>query len=281
MDIKKISLLAIILFSSLLSYAQEINIIVKAPEQVSVEDEFTVRFIVQGSRNAKPTKDPLEIKGFETILGSPTISTSISTYIVGGKETVEESIIFVYIFKATKKGKYKIPRTEFVINDDKFKSDEFEIEVKSDKDWKFDKKIKEEEAFIKTIVSKDKVNLGDTLTVTYRLYTTMDIRQIKDIYHPRTNDFYASIMPIYVDGFSTETVGEKEYNVIDIRKVILQPRMLGEKKYPKGEAIIEFLIPTGRKQKDIQGYSYDEVILDTKKVLMDEVSITVLNMVGL
>lgn len=284
MSIKKASFATIIfiLFSTMLSYAQEAKIIVNAPSQVSVGDEFIVRFVIQDAKDVTPAKASLDLAGAELISKTPSISTSMSTYFSGGEQVVERSVVLSYFFRAVKKGKYKIPRIEFIVDDDNSVwSDEFKIEVQSETDLKADKKIKEGEAFIKTIISKNNVNLDDTLTVTYRLYTTMDIRQIKDIYHPRTNDFYASIMPIYADGFKQEKIGKKEYNVIDIRKIVLQPRTLGEKQYPKGEAIIEFLIPTGRKQKDMRGNSYDEVILDTKKILLDSISVTVLDLVGL
>lgn len=278
----KIVLLILTVFLSVSAiYAQDIKVTVKAPEEVSVGDRFILRFIVEGTNKATPDKEGFKMKNFELGSEKPSVTSSSSTYFQSGEQVVDKKLIFSYELTALKKGIFKVPEMKFTVDDQVYKSDSPKIRVKENSTKELNKKAKEGEAFIKTIVSKNKANLKDTLTVTYRLYTTMNIRQVKDIYHPQTNDFYASIIPVYSDGFKQEKIGNKEYNVIDIRKIILQPRTLGKKTFPRSEAIVEFLLPTGRQQTDIYGNPYDEVVLDTKKLTMDPVTIEVLDLIGL
>lgn len=257
------------------SFAQKVKVKVDAPKEVWEKEEFRVAYIVEGDKGdiSDNISDMLKVdafKNFDVIYG-PSYGYSASTISKEGKSETTYTLKATYVLTAPKKGKYSLPKAEIVIDGKKYKSDIASIEVKS-----ISKTEKENEAFIRTIVSRKAVNLSDTLTLTYRLYTTMDIRQIVRADFPDTNGFYANNMITRSrQTFKTEEYNGKTYNVVDLRKMILQPRSTGVKIIPAGSVTIEFGIPTGKKIKDRWGDTYNEVIRKTEKIPIEEVKVSV------
>jgi len=262
------------IFSVSISFAtaQENKVSVKAPETVNTGEQFRVTYVVESD---KEVKEPVIIKnmdGFEILYG-PSLSMSSSTTFKDGKRVQSFSANSTYLLRATKKGTYSLPRAEVTIDGKKYKSDNFKIEVKSQEDNVA--KAEKVDAFIKVIASKNSVNLTDTLTLSYRLYTTKDIYKILDADFPYTGNFYSSNITRSRQSFSEEVIDGKVYKVIEIRKVLLQPKKIGVETISDGSVTVQYSTPTGRKVRDIWGDVYDESVTNNKVLKIDSVVIRV------
>lgn len=266
----------LVLFFALSFYislaGQENKVRIKAPETVTVGEQFTVAYIVESD---KEVKEPVIIKnmnGFEILYG-PSLSASSSTVFKKGKRVQAFSATSTYILRAPEKGKFSLPQAEVNIDGKKYKSESFKIEVRSLEENIA--KVKDVDAFLKVVASKTSVNLSDTLTLSYRLYTTKDIYKIVDADFPYLNDFYSSDITRLRQSFSEEVINGKTYKVVEMRKLLLQPRKIGEMVLPEGSVTVQYSTPTGRKVRDIWGDVYDESVTNDKVLKIDSVVIRV------
>ncbi|MBS5796127.1 MAG: BatD family protein [Dysgonomonas mossii] len=266
----------LVLFFALSFYislaGQENKVRIKAPETVTVGEQFTVAYIVESD---KEVKEPVIIKnmnGFEILYG-PSLSASSSTVFKKGKRIQSFSATSTYILRAPEKGKFSLPQAEVNIDGKKYKSESFKIEVRSLEENIA--KVKDVDAFLKVVASKTSVNLSDTLTLSYRLYTTKDIYKIVDADFPYLNDFYSSDITRLRQSFSEEVINGKTYKVVEMRKLLLQPRKIGEMVLPEGSVTVQYSTPTGRKVRDIWGDVYDESVTNDKVLKIDSVVIRV------
>lgn len=266
----------LVLFFALSFYislaGQENKVRIKAPETVTVGEQFTVAYIVESD---KEVKEPVIIKnmnGFEILYG-PSLSASSSTVFKKGKRVQSFSATSTYILRAPEKGKFSLPQAEVNLDGKKYKSESFKIEVRSLEENIA--KVKDVDAFLKVVASKTSVNLSDTLTLSYRLYTTKDIYKIVDADFPYLNDFYSSDITRLRQSFSEEVINGKTYKVVEMRKLLLQPRKIGEMVLPEGSVTVQYSTPTGRKVRDIWGDVYDESVTNDKVLKIDSVVIRV------
>ena len=266
----------LVLFFALSFYislvGQENKVRIKAPETVTVGEQFTVAYIVESD---KEVKEPVIIKnmnGFEILYG-PSLSASSSTVFKKGKRVQAFSATSTYILRAPEKGKFSLPQAEVNIDGKKYKSESFKIEVRSLEENIA--KVKDVDAFLKVVASKTSLNLSDTLTLSYRLYTTKDIYKIVDVDFPYLNDFYSSDITRLRQSFSEEVINGKTYKVVEMRKLLLQPRKIGEMVLPEGSVTVQYSTPTGRKVRDIWGDVYDESVTNDKVLKIDSVVIRV------
>lgn len=266
----------LVLFFALSFYislaGQENKVRIKAPETVTVGEQFTVAYIVESD---KEVKEPVIIKnmnGFEILYG-PSLSASSSTVFKKGKRVQAFSATSTYILRAPEKGKFSLPQAEVNIDGKKYKSESFKIEVRSLEENIA--KVKDVDAFLKVVASKTSVNLSDTLSLSYRLYTTKDIYKIVDADFPYLNDFYSSDITRLRQSFSEEVINGKTYKVVEMRKLLLQPRKIGEMVLPEGSLTVQYSTPTGRKVRDIWGDVYDESVTNDKVLKIDSVVIRV------
>ncbi len=250
-------------------FGQSTKIIIKAPESVLVGEQFRVDYVIEGDN---VVKEPIIIKNMEnfSILYGPAVSSSTAISFKNGKRVAVYTSTSTYYLEAQKGGKYTLPKVELVIAGKKYKSDAFKIEVKSIND-----EVENIDAFVKTIVSKSSVNLSDTLMLTYRLYTTKEIRRVINSDFPWIYDFYSTHVARSRQLFSEETINGKKYKVVDLRSLILQPRNTGQITIPGGQISLEYSTPTGRKVRDMWGDVYDEAIKTEKTLKIESVIIRV------
>ncbi len=275
-SLQQLYILATLLFASVIPVlAQENKVTIQAPEAVTVGEQFKIAYVVESNKEVKESVIIKNMNGFEIVYG-PSLSTSLSTVFKGGKRVQTYSATSTYILKALKKGKYTLPRGEVVIDGKRYKSDNFSIEVKDIGEMA--KEIDNVDAFVRVIPSRTSVNLEDTLTVTYKLYTTREISRILDTDFPDIENFYASNVSGRRQSFSEEKIDGKAYKVVEIRKLLLQPKKIGVMTIPEGSITIQFSAPTGRKIRDVWGDVYDEMATSEKALQMESVTIRVQNL---
>ncbi len=280
--------LMILSAASLLCLAQELKVEIEAPKKINLGDTFRVKYIVSSASDISSKVKTIEvgsIKGCELLYG-PARVQSTSVRIEGKKQTEMMSIADVYTMQAVKEGKYTIPSVEVTIDGKKYKSNSFGFEIvvaSKDKNRRIlfsDENKENQDAYIKTIVSRNRVGTRDTFMVVYRLYTTLQVNDIIDANYPSLQkDFYShDVTPRYVL-FKNDMVRGKQYTTIDIRTVILQPKSEGLKKIPGGDVEIEFTIPTGEKVKTYTG-EVEVLKKEKRRLRFDGVVIEVMDLIG-
>lgn len=272
-------ILAALLFASAISVrAQGNKVTLQAPEAVTVGEQFKIAYVVESSKKVRESVIIKNMNGFEIVYG-PSLSTSASTVFEEGKRKQTYTATSTYIVKALKKGKYTLPRGEVVIDGKRYKSDNVNVEVKDI--GELAKEIDNVEAFVRVIASRTSVSLEDTLTVTYKLYTSREISQILGTDFPHIEDFYASNISDRRQNFSEEEVDGKVYKVVEIRKLLLQPKTIGVMVIPEGSIALQYSIPTGRKVRDIWGDVFDEVATSERTLKIESVTIRVQNLLSI
>lgn len=275
-SLQRLYILAMLLFVSAIPVlAQENKVTIQAPEAVTVGEQFKIAYVVESNEEIKTPVIIKNMNGFEIVYG-PSYSNSSSTLFKEGKRVRTYSATSTYIVRALKKGKYTLPRGEVVIDGKRYKSDNFSIEVKDIGEMA--KEIDNVEAFVRVVPSRSNVNLEDTLTVTYKLYASKEISKILNTDFPYIEDFYASNVSGRRQSFSEEKIDGKVYKVVEIRKLLLQPKKIGVMTIPEGSITIQFSAPTGRKIRDIWGDVYDEMATSEKALQMESVTIRVQNL---
>ncbi|WP_029905412.1 BatD family protein [Prevotella sp. 10(H)] len=263
------SLVSLLFIFSLVTVGQNIKINIKAPETVFVGEQVRVDYIVESVNDAHVPVIFKAMQGFAIVYG-PTVSSSKNVSFKDGKRMTVYKTISSYYLVAQTAGKYTLPQAEVSVFGEKYKSEVVKIEIKSPKEI-----TAEVDAFIKTIVSKTTVNLSDTLLITYRLYTTKEIERIISADFPNMRDFYSTNITRSRQNFSEEKINGKTYKVVDLRRMILQPKNIGQKSIPEGQISVEYSTPTGRKVRDMWGDIYDEAIRTEKTLTIDPVIISV------
>lgn len=248
---------------------QSVKVNVKAPETVFIGEQFRVDYIVESDNDIR---EPVIIKNMEgfTILYGPSVSSTRAVRFNNGKRITIYATTSSYYLEASKDGRYTLPRAEITVNSKKYKAESVKVEVKSPKEV-----ADEVDAFVKTTVSRTSVNLSDTLTLTYRLYTTKEIKRIISADFPVVKDFYTTNITRSRQTFTDEVVNGKTYKVVELRRLILQPRDQGQMTIPEGQISVEYSTPTGRRVRDMWGDVYDETIRSEKSLIIEPVIIRV------
>lgn len=252
---------------------KEIKLEVKAPEEVLLGKAFRVAYTVINAENID-LDFPQKMKGFETQYG-PMWSSSASTQVIEGKTISTKAQTFTYILMPLERGKYKLPEISIEVEGKKYKAERPEIEVLSLEDLqkkypedfpsrekKDNKKkkyeIKDEDAFIRTIIEEQKADGGKILEVSLRLYVAekTDISGISNILDFEEPDFSQfNIVRRYSPGrrMALTKYEGKNYYATDIRKFILTPKRSGKVEIEGGHFDIVFRVRTGEVERSFFG----------------------------
>lgn len=249
--------------------AQSVKISIKAPESVMTGEHFRVDYIIESDIEVKEPVILKNIEGFKILYGPSVSNSAAVSFNKGSRETIFRSSSTYYL-EAEKAGNFTIPKTEIKVGGKKYKSDSHKIEVRS-----VDVMTEDIDAFIKTVVSRSVVLPSDTLTLTYKLYTTRDIDRIRNSEFPPIRDFYYDNITPRRQQFNEEEIDGRTYKVVDIRTLILQPKAEGWFEISEGTVSVEYLTPTGKQMRDIWGDIYEETIRTVKELKVDAVEIKV------
>lgn len=266
--------------------AQDVKVNIEAPDVVQVGEQFRVVYTVDSDQPVENSFSVGDFDNFENLYG-PAVSRSSSTSQGSKGETTVYSTSYAYVLGALKRGKFALPRGEVSLGNKTYKSDSHKIVVKapdavSNAEQKGAKANKNTDikAFVKTIVSKTRMNESDTLMLTYRLYTNIEASKIIDSNFPSIRGFYTNNATQSRQRFREEKIDGVTYKVIDIMVLVLQPRSEGLKEIPEGSITLEYAIPTGRKVRNQWGAVYNEVVRTRRTLTIEGVNINVQNLVA-
>lgn len=224
-------ILILLLFSRLL-WAQSFVASVSA-SKVGENDRFEVTFTFEGKDiNAVKNFLPPSFRDFR-VLSGPNQSTSMQ--IINGVSSSSLSLSYILLPHAT--GAYTIESASIQYNGQTYKTDPIKITVvKGSQNPKNDDtpNVSNEEIaknlFIRASIDKNKVYQGEQVTVTYKLYTRLNIAaQISVDKLPQYQGFWAEEieMPRNIS-YTTEVVNGKQYKVALLKRAALFPSQSGK-----------------------------------------------------
>lgn len=236
------SFLSIILSLNCLS-AQEGSIRVEAQSLVAVGEQFNVTVTINAPEAPqKPDWNPGE--DFQVVWGPQRVGSSSSVSIVNGKKTSSIQHTYVYILRTDKKGVFTLPPVSMNIGGETIRSNTPTIEVVTDSGSggnTGDKSSQQAQtaqgrgestpqadAFLRFVISKNKVVVGEPITATLKLFTRADVVGFQDVKLPTFNGFWSqeTYAPSNIE-FKRESVGDKIYLSAVLREYSLIPQQTG------------------------------------------------------
>ena len=224
----------------------DVTLKASAPEVVVSGDQFRLTYTV----NSQDVKDFLapQAKGFDVLMG-PSRSQQSSTQIINGKVSSSRSITYTYILMAGAEGTYTIPAASIEVDGEKIFSNSLSIKVlPKDKEDNSNNnsggntssshrqaangKISDKDLFILATASKTKVHEQEAILVTYKAYTTVDLRQLLGKMPDQQGFFIQEVELPQQKSFSLEHYKGRNYNTVVYRQYVLFPQKSGRMEIP-------------------------------------------------
>lgn len=244
---RKYFFLILMITVSLKMFAEEVTLKAAAPDVVVNGDQFRLTYTV----NSQDVKDFLapQAKGFDVLMG-PSRSQQSSTQIINGKMSSSRSITYTYILMAVSEGTFNIPAASIEVDGKKIFSNPLTIKVLpkdkedansnqgqgnsgiSSRNQKSSGRITDKDLFVLATASKTKVHEQEAILVTYKAYTTVDLRQLLGKM-PDQQGFYVQEVELPTQKtFKLEHYKGRNYNTVVYRQYVLFPQKSGKLEIP-------------------------------------------------
>lgn len=275
-------LLWIFLFLSLGLSAQNVKFTANAPNAVAKGDQFRLVYTLRGG-SGENFNAPSSIKGFDVLYG-PARSSSSSTQVINGNVTTDSSESYIYTLSAISEGTFTIPAATVVVDGKNYTSNSLQVKVlPADKNAQSQQSagggggqasaatstaqnINSTDAFIRAIVSKSKVREQESFVVTFRFYTTLEVRDIGKIEFPEFEGFMVEEQPLPSTRQMTfEHYNGRNYYAVDLRRTLLFPQRSGQITIPSGKIEMVFNVRSGKTVQTFFGPQY--VMTDVKRTM--------------
>ena len=201
--------------------------------KVAENERFELRFTFEGKNlNALKNFNPPTLKEFR-VLSGPNQSTSMQ--IINGVSS--SSLTLSYILMPNTTGVFTIGNASIQYEGKTYTTDQIKVTiVKGSQKPKDDsgKQISNEEIaknlFIRATIDKSKVYLGEQVTVTYKLYTRLNIASQMSVDKlPQYQGFWAEELETARNiSFSREVIDGQQYNVGLLKRAALFPNQAGK-----------------------------------------------------
>jgi hypothetical protein len=211
---RKVILLFILITSVLGAWADgNVTFTASAPDVVVSGDQFRLTYTVN-THKVRDFRAP-NIKGFDVLMG-PSRSQQSSTQIINGNVTSTSSITFTYILMADKEGTYTIPGATIVADGQNKTSNSVQIKVlppdqtngvgggnnsggrTSSRSQVAGSKITNQDLFITATASKTTVYEQEAILLTYKVYTLVNLRQLRGDMPKLTNIYVPEMTNLMV-----------------------------------------------------------------------------------
>lgn len=298
---KRLHIVLFALFATTIqALAQDVKLRIDAPDKIVLGEKIEINYIIESN---KPIEENITIKNIDQIeiLYGPTISHSSFITNDGKKSTFLKTYSFIGIAK--KAGRITIPKFQVKIAENNHQSESKIIKVEDNPSNSFSdrsnsnnekslKRRKEQQnkiekivkdakidTFIKSIPSKERVNPSDTLSVTYRLYTTSEDFKIIDVNLPSSRSFYSNNYRPQNEQGKQVTIKGTKYYIFDVYKTILQPRTIGTSTMNDGQITLLYYIKTGVKTTNDWGEESEVVRKKEIELKIDGITVSVFELV--
>lgn len=258
----KVSILLTLLFISPYLWAQSFVASV-SENQVSESDRFEVTFTFEGKNiNALKNFSAPSFKDFR-VLSGPNQSTSMQ--IINGVSS--SSLALSYILMPTGIGTFTIGSASIQSEGQTYTTEPLKITVvkgapksKDDKGTSVSNEEIAKNLFIRASIDKNKVYQGEQVTVTYKLYTRLNIAaQMSVDKLPQYQGFWAEEITTPNNiAFTTEVVDGKQYRVGLLKRAALFPSQFGKLEVTP----LELTIPVQVEKKKKSNNMWDDFFGD-------------------
>ncbi|MEA5127817.1 MAG: BatD family protein [Proteiniphilum sp.] len=274
-------LLFVVLLTGAGKASGQVTFKASAPATVVEGEQFRLSYIL--NKEGKDIRLP-EIPDFDVLFG-PSISTSFSQRTVNGKTTSESSVTYTYILMAKKTGTFTISPASIKVDGSNYESNSLQIKVLPPDEASTQEPaasggrgeerpsgtgtatVSAEDAFIRAIVSKNDPYEQEGFTVTFRLYTTLNVVNFGKIQFPEFEGFMVEEVNLPSNQqLQLERYNGRNYFTADLRKTLLFPQRSGQISIPRGSLEMVFSVPSGRRVSTFFGTQ--EVMVDVKKELI-------------
>lgn len=266
------SILITLLAGSVTSLNAQVSFKASAPATVVEGEQFRLSYVL--NEEGRDLRLP-DITGFDILFG-PSTSTSFSQRTVNGKTSSERSVTYTYIMMPKKTGTYTIPPASITVNGSNYQSNSIQIEVLPPDQSSSQKApdtgqsssrsatISESDAFIRAILSKNSPYEQEGFTVTFRLYTTLNVVNFGRIQFPEFEGFMVEEVDLPMNKqLQMERYEGRNYYTADLRRTLLFPQRSGQITIPSGNIEMVFSVPSGKNVSTFFGSQ--EVMVDVKK----------------
>ncbi len=244
-----------------------------APASVIEGEQFRLSYAL--NQEGKDLRLP-DLRDFDILFG-PSTSTSFSQRTINGKTTSERSVTYTYILVPKKTGTFTIEPASITVDGGNYKSNSLKVEVlppdetstkgSSGGSSSVKASVTESDAFIRAIVSKNNPYEQEGFTVTFRLYTTLNIVNFGKIQFPEFEGFMVEEVDVPVNQqLQMERYNGRNYYTADLRKTLLFPQRAGQITIPTGKLEMVFSVPSGRNVTTFFGSQ--ELMVDVNKTLV-------------
>lgn len=230
-------LFAILLFvfSSGVTSSQDITLRVDYPTVAIIGEQLRIVYTVNagGGDFVAPS-----FEGFYKLSG-PNTSYSSSTQMINGKVSSETTYSYVFYIQALREGKYTIPAASYTKSGKTYTSKELQIEVIKEessrtatgttKNAGADAPAGNAEMYVKVILNKREVFLGEPIAATVKLFTRIEIAGVNEVKYPSFNGFLREEIPTpQLNSLERENVNGTLYGTGVFQKFLLYPQKSGD-----------------------------------------------------
>lgn len=245
-----------------------------APASVVEGEQFRLSYVL--NQEGRDLRLP-DLSDFDILFG-PSTSTSFSQRTINGKTTSERSVTYTYILVAKTTGTFTIGPASISVDGANYQSNSLKVEVlppdeKSSQSSRGggsssgSATVSDNDAFIRAIVSKNNPYEQEGFTVTFRLYTTLNIVNFGRIQFPEFEGFMVEEIDVPVNQqLQMERYNGRNYYTADLRKTLLFPQKSGQITIPSGRLEMVFSVPSGRSVTTFFGSQ--ELMVDVNKTLV-------------
>ena len=248
-------------------FAKGGQITLDAPAKVWTNERFAIVYTIESDEEIEAIYETPHKDNGISILSGPVISRSVFRTRRNASGVLYKTDVR-YVLQSGGQGRSTLPGIEIVYKSKKEKSVRQNVEVISLNDTKQD-----DVAFIKTFVSRNNVKPGDTLSVSYKLFTTMDINRVSSMDILNMHGLSMVNTTSRRLTYSEEEIDGRSYKVVEVLSLIIQPEKDGNFTIPGGQLQIEFSIPTGKLIRDFWGKEYEETINKSAFIPYEEINI--------
>ena len=267
-------ILLITLFSGSVTVSEaQVTFKASAPASVVEGEQFRLSYML--NQEGKDLRLP-DLPDFDVLFG-PSTSTSFSQRTINGKTSSERSVTYTYILVPKKTGTFTIAPASITVDGANYQSNSLQVEVlPPDKtatkgspgaSSSGTATVSESDAFIRAIVSKNNPYEQEGFTVTFRLYTTLNIVNFGRIQFPEFEGFMVEEIDIPTNQqLKMERYNGRNYYTADLRRTLLFPQRSGQITIPSGTIEMVFSVPSGRNVTTFFGSQ--ELMVDVNKSLV-------------
>jgi len=239
--------MVILLMGNIAITVAQVTFKATAPASVVQGEQFRLSYVLNKEGQDLRLPDIPDLIFFSDPVPPQATSTTIN-----GKTTTESSVTYTYILMAKKTGTFTIPAATITVDGSTYQSNTLRIKVLPPDEPSAQgtppggqqrkgsastgtATVSDRDAFIRAIVSKNNVYEQEGFSVTFRLYTTLNIVNFGKIQFPEFEGFMVEDMELPANQqLQMERYQGRNYYTADLRKTLLFPQRSGQITIPAG-----------------------------------------------